>query len=153
VGLSLLAAGCTAQSRDPTGLSGTGRTTGQTGGLPAGGGGGGSTGGGGGGNPVPPALVGRWQNTLILQLIGDIQTVVTTWQFNADQTCIKTVETNSAMAGFGVIDSLPCRFVVGNFVLNVTFEGQTVVRTFGFDFPGFSTSQLLLGDIEYERIG
>lgn len=141
-----LAAGCTASARDPIGLGTGGAGPGDTGG-----GGGGAGGGPGGGLPVPAALLGRWENVIILQMVGDIQTVTTTWEFQSSGACVRTVKSFSALEGFPRTTVRTGDFTVLNFSVAVSFhDGGSA--TYPFDFVGNSPSRLLLGGVEYDRI-
>jgi hypothetical protein len=143
----LMVAACTPQAREPFGTGGGGDNGG---GLGSGGGG---TGGGGSGNPnVPSALVGRWENTLILQLSDDIETVTTTWTFDATGSCAKQVRSFSVVEGFPRTSLTLCRFDTSSGQITITFNDTGGVVAFHFSFPGFSPDRLLLDDIEFQRL-
>lgn len=145
---SLIAAGCTPQSREPFG---TGGGVGDGGGL--GSGGGGAGGGGTGGNPsIPSTLVGRWENTLILEFVGDIQTVTTTWAFESTGRCAKNVRSFSVVEGFPRTTLRLCAFQVAGDRISITFDDTGGTVAFRFSFPGFSPDRLMLDDIEFQRV-
>jgi hypothetical protein len=146
VGSLILLAGCTASARDPIGQGGEG------GGPPDVSGGGGTGGSGGTGAPIPAALVGRWQNTLIVQTVGDIVTVTTTWTFAGNGACQREVRSLSALVGVPVTAASGCSYTVGNFVLNVRFTGSTAPVTYDFSFVPTGTARLRLGGIDYDRL-
>ncbi len=142
----LIAAACTPQAREPFGTGGSG-----------GDGGGGATGGGGGGgggsNPsIPSALVGRWENTLILQLTGDIETITTTWTFDNAGRCAKEVRSFSVVEGFPRTTLRLCSFQVANTDIGITFDDTGGTVSFRFTFPGFSPDRLQLDAIEFQRV-
>ncbi len=143
---ALITAGCTAQARDPTGLG-----AGGTGPVDTGGGGAGGGGGTGGGVPIPAPLLGRWENTLLLQTVGDLVTVTTTWEFRPDGSCLRTVRSFSVIEGVPRTTVRGCRFLVLNASLAITFDdGGTA--TFSFGFAAQSPSRLLLGGLEFARV-
>lgn len=131
-----MGAGCTSQARTPTDP-----------GIVLGGGG---TSSGGGGSAL---LVGQWRNTLILQLVGDIQTATTTWSFDAAGGCSKTVVTLSAVEGFPRTRVRPCSYTVRGADVAVRFAGDTGDTSFPFSFEGFSPNRLILGGFTFDRIG
>lgn len=150
---AVLLAGCSATSRpllDPG--DGSGGGSGGPGSLPGGGGGGGGSGGGGGGGNIDPALVGQWKVTFLIELVGDLQTISTTWTFGGGGSCQQKVVTFSNLAGFSDTRTRACTFVMANFAIDVTFSGATGPIRFPYDFPGFSPTRLLLGGIEYQKL-
>ena len=135
-----IAAGCTSQARIPTDpgiVSGPGTSSGGT-----------SSGGGG-----SALLAGRWQNTLLLQLVGDIQTITTTWSFDAAGGCSKTVVTLSAVEGLPRASVRPCGYAVRGDDVAVRFAGDTGETSFPYSFEGFSPNRLSLGGFTFDRIG
>lgn len=137
----ILVLGCSAQSRDPVGVGGPG----EPGGIPSGPGG--PNGGG-----VPSMLVGEWRNRLIIEMVGDFQTVTTTWRFRADRSCQQVVESFSALEGFSRTTTRDCSFVVGNFFLDVTFTDRPGSTRFDFSFTDFGATRLVLAGVEFGRV-
>jgi hypothetical protein len=135
-----LALGCSAASREPTGLGG---------GAGGGGAGGGGSSGGGG---TDAALVGSWRNVTLFQTSGDFQTVTTTWTFAADGDCSRTVSTLSALEGIPLTETRACRFSLGNFQLLIIFEGATAAVPLDFRFAGVSATRLILAGLEFQKI-
>lgn len=155
VGLALIAllllTSCSATSRPPLDV---GDGSGGGGGGPVtfpGGGGGGGGGGSGGGN-IDPALVGRWQVTFLMNLVGDLQTVTTTWTLGASGNCQQRIVTYSNLAGSSDTTTRGCTFRMANFAIDVTFSGATGPVRYPYDFPGFSPTRLLLGGVEYRKL-
>ncbi len=143
---ALLLGGCSASSRPPLapgdGSSGGGGTIG---GLPGGGG-------GGGGSRIDPALVGQWQITFLLELVGDLQTVTTTWTFTRAGDCSRRIVTYSNLAGFADTTTQGCTFAMANFAIDVTFTGAMAPVRYTYDFAGFSPDRLVLGGVEYQKL-
>ncbi len=137
----MIAAACSAQARDPTGLGGGG----------AGSGGGDRGGGTGDGLPIPAALVGRWENTIVFQTVGDLLTATTTWEFRQDGSCARTVRTFSVIEGVPQTRTRSCRFAVRSFALAIAFDDGGSA-TFSFGFVANSPSRLLLGGVEFARV-
>ncbi len=101
---------------------------------------------------MPTELAGRWANTLILQFSGDVETVTTTWTFDAAGSCIKQVRTFSVVEGFALTTFRPCRFQTGNSRINITFTDTGGTVSFMVGFAGFSPDRLLLDDLEFQRL-
>ena len=135
----LLGLACVAEGRDPTGIHGDNGSVGV----------GGS--GGGAGN-APEALFGRWRNTIIIELVGDIQTTTTTWQFGADGGCSKTTEIRSVIEGGPFTETRSCRFNAAGTTLSVTFAGSSDPLLIAFGFAANSADRLLLDGFEFARV-
>lgn len=152
VGLNLT--GCAGAERaqapsfpgNPGGTGGSG--TGGGGGIDTGGGGGG---GGGGSTPVGQ-LAGRWENVLVVQTVGDVLTITTTWTFGTDRSCNRSVRTFSLAFGFARTAQESCHFQVVNFALDVTFAGAAGPLRYPYSFVAFSPTRLALGGAEYRKL-
>ena len=138
-GAIALALACVAEDRIPTGLGGDNGAVGI----------GGS--GGGAGN-APEALLGTWRNTFIIELVGDIQTTTTTWQFRADGSCSKSTEIRSVIEGGPFTDTRSCHFSAAGTNLSVSFMGSTGPVVIGFGFAANSANRLLLDGFEFARV-
>ncbi len=154
----LSAAACTPSGRDPLENGGLGSGGGGLGSGGGGGGGGtGGGGGGGGGGPVgggpsiPQALAGQWQNIVILQFVGDIQTVTTTWSFDLAGRCSKEVRSFSAIEGFPRTSTRDCTFQMAIVAIDVTFTDGGMAH-FPIQFPGTNGTRLVLGGVEFDKI-
>jgi hypothetical protein len=87
----------------------------------------------------------------MLQTVGDLMTVTTTWEFGPDGSCRRTVRSFSVIEGVPRTTIRGCRFAVLNASLAITFDdgGST---SFSFGFAAQSPSRLLLGDLEFARV-
>lgn len=132
--LALTVAAC---SGDPTGPSAE----------PPVNGGGTSTGGGG-----EALLVGVWQTTVVIEVPGDLQTWVTTWQFDSAGTCRQTVVTTSLAEGFPRTTERSCTWRVSNAKVAISYVGGGTVE-FAFSFAALSPDRLVLDGFEYQRQG
>jgi hypothetical protein len=130
VGLSL--AGC---SGDPSGPSSDRPGTG-----------GGTTTGGDGAS----LLVGVWQATTIIEVPGDLQTWVTTWQFDSAGTCRQTVVSTSLAEGFPRTTERSCTWQVSNATVAISDVGGGTLE-FDFSFAALSPDRLVLDGFEYQR--
>jgi len=138
-GLALALVACSAELRDPVGIGG---------GSGAGGGRGGGTSGGG---SAAEALVGSWENLIVLQFSGDVQTIRTRWDFHGDDSCRKTVTTFSVLDGLTFTTVRDCSFTINNGKLIVVFTDSMTPLSFSLSFPGFQSDRILLGGIEFDR--
>ena len=93
--LLTLAAACSAEQRDPVGLDDPPDNPG-------------TGGGGGGGGAADEAFVGEWENVVIIQAGGDLQTTTTRWRFEADADCLQTYVLESALDGVLDLRVEPC---------------------------------------------
>ncbi len=105
----------------------------------------------GGGEGLAAQVVGTWRNVVIVEVPGDLQTWTTTWRFEADGTCVQTVETESLAEGFPRITQRACTFVPGDFEITISFEGGSP-QVLDYSFVAFSTDRLILDGFEYERL-
>lgn len=104
------------------------------------------------GSPSPAQqLAGTWRTTVVVEVPGDLQTWTTTWRFEADGTCVRTVETESLAEGFPRITQRACTFVPGDFEITIRFEGGGPL-VLDYSFAAFSTDRLILDGFEYERL-
>jgi hypothetical protein len=141
--LTLIVIGCTAELRDPVGLTG-----GTGGGTTSGGGGGGGTSSGG---SAAEALVGSWENLIVIGMSGDFQTIRTRWDFQRSGACRKTVRTFSVLDGVDFTTVRDCNFTINNGNVIVTFTDSMSSVSFSLSFPGFMSDRILLGGIEFDR--
>lgn len=112
---------------------------------------GGNTGGASSGGGAAAALVGTWQNVVVVEVPGDLQTWTTVWQFDADGICRQTVETESLAEGFPRITERACEYLVAGDAVTISYVGGGSV-TFDFAFAGFSPDRLVLDGFEYARL-
>lgn len=112
---------------------------------PGGNGSGTATGGG------STAIVGGWQNVIVIEVPGDVQTWTTTWRFESDGTCRQTVVTQSLAEGFPRTTDRTCAYSIGGSSITIAYTGAGVL-TFSFSFAGFSPDRLVLDGFEYQRI-
>ena len=57
-------------------------------------------------------ITGTWQNVVIIQVPGDLQTWTTTWRFDADGSCLQTNVTESLAEGFPRTTERSCTYVI-----------------------------------------
>jgi hypothetical protein len=131
-------AGCTTESRIPTAL---GSDPGMTGGFI-------STGG-----TDASLLIGRWRNIQILQAGGNVLTLTTTWEFDADNSCGRARDTFDAVAGVTTTIAISCSFTVNGASINVLFNGAMAEVVLPFSFAPKASDVLMLGGVAYDRIG
>lgn len=97
-----------------------------------------------------PQLVGVWQAVAVIQVPGDVQTLTTTWQFDAEGTCREVKVTESLAEGFPRTSDLACTWTATGTQITVVFEGGgTLVME--FSFAGLSPDRLVLDGFEYQR--
>lgn len=135
------AAGCSGDLRDPVGLV----PFDTTGGLTGGGGGGGGTGG-------AAVLVGTWSATFIIRLMNDVQSQVTTWRFQSNGTCNRTVAVTSVLEGRTLTTSVPCTWFTNSTDISLTFGGNVGSVTFRWGLQDFSPDRLVLDGVTYVRL-
>jgi hypothetical protein len=140
VSLALIGTGCTADSREPIGIT-----------LPSGGG---TTSGGGGdtssGGSAGEVLVGRWRNEFVIGMSGDFQRVTTTWSFQSSGHCSVEVRTFSVLDGMTLTTTRPCGFSVRNGGLEVRFDAGGIMASFSLSFE--TTDLILLDGFEFARV-
>ena len=107
-------------------------------------------GGSGGGGPGP--LVGRWLNTLIVELSGDFQRIETTWVFGGDGTCSRTVETFSVLEDRLRFSRRSCTYQANTRQLAVLYSDAQENVHFDFSFPEFSRDLLVIDQFRFRRI-
>jgi hypothetical protein len=135
VALVLLAlTACSPTSRPPTGLE-------------EGNGGGTSSGGGGG----TTAIVGTWQNVFLVTVVNDVQRITTTFRFDTGGSCLKTVESFSAVEGFPRIHRHDCRYQLDGTDILIALDGGTPER-FSISFDDFNRNRLLLDGVLFTRV-
>ncbi len=140
--LTVLACGGELQD-SPTGL----------GGGPIGPPGQGESGGGGGGTAGNSDLmVGRWLNTLVIQLTGDYQRIETTWVFDRHGRCSRTVDTYSVLEDRLFHSLRDCSYRVVNNEISVLYDDAQDRVEYDFRFLGFSRDRLELDGFEFRRV-
>jgi hypothetical protein len=141
VALLLTLAACSAEQRDPVGLDDPPDNPG-------------TGGGGGGGGAADEAFVGEWENVVIIQAGGDLQTTTTRWRFEADADCVQTYVLESALDGVLDLRVEPCTWDNDGLLLEltVTFVDDGSVLTFDYDFPGVDGQVLVLNGQEFGRL-
>ena len=86
------------------------------------------------GDPRPrlqESILGRWQNTLVLQTqTGDVQTNETTWTFEVSLDCSRLVVIRSTALFFPDSTLTSCSYEARSTEVDVLFEGSTEVVTF-----------------------
>lgn len=110
----------------------------------------GQGGGGGGGGSGP--LVGRWLNTLILQVGGDYQRIETTWVFDNDHSCSRTVETFSVLEDRLRFSRRTCTYQANTPQLAVLYSDAQDNVYFDFHFPEFSRDAVVIDQFRFRRI-
>lgn len=139
--LLTLAAACTAEQRDPVGLEDPPDNPG-------------TGGGGGGGGAADEAFVGDWENVVIIQAGGDIQTTTTHWRFDADGDCVQGYVLESALDGVLDFRVETCTWDNDGLLrqLTVTFVDDASSIVFDYEFPGVDGTTLLLNGQEFTRL-
>lgn len=107
--------------------------------------------GGGRGGVVNP-LVGEWEVSLFVEVVGDVQLWTTNWVFNDGGTC-RFRRTVVSVVGGTTVRLNDCVWTTANGALRATTvpEGTVLVEA-QFSFPGGATDRLILQGIEYRRI-
>jgi hypothetical protein len=141
VALLLTLAACTAEPRDPVGLTDPPDNPG-------------TGGGGGGGGAADGAFVGEWENVTVIQAGGDLQTTTTRWRFEADAECLQTYVLESALDGVLDLRVEPCTWDNDGLLreLTVTFVDDGSVLTLDYEFPGVDGQVLVLDGQEFGRL-
>lgn len=141
LGLALiLAASCTAEYRDPTGVGPNPPDIGQGGG-----------GGGGGGPEAGSVLVGKWTAEVVFLLPADVQRRTTIWIFRPDGTCERTVETFSTLEDRTLVDRVDCAWDPAASTVSIVFDDHPGAVTFSWGLAAFSPDRLVLDGLEYAR--
>lgn len=139
-GCLLTLAACGGDLRDsPTGLDGG------SGGPPDQGGDGGTTG-------NSDLMVGRWLNTLIIQLTGDYQRIETTWVFDRRGRCSRTVETYSVLEDRLFYSLRDCSYHVTSTEISVLYDDAQDRVEYDFRFVDFSRDRVELDGFEFRRL-
>lgn len=109
----------------------------------------------GGGGPVPGAdfLVGTWENVWIATLPTDLQRITTRWRFGAGGTCSREVATFSMVADQTLVTLRRCTFRFDGMFVYVRYEDAVADVRFPCSNVDFDPGRLLLGGIEFVRIG
>lgn len=97
-------------------------------------------------------IAGTWQNVVIIQVPGDLQTWTTTWRFDADSTCLQTVVTESLAEGFPRTIERSCTFTTSGTQVTISYTAGGDL-TFDFTLTGPASDVLVLDGFEYQRIG
>jgi sugar (pentulose or hexulose) kinase len=105
----------------------------------------------GGGGDAAASLVGTWQTQVAIQVPGDLQTVTTTWQFDAAGTCRETRVTESRAQGVPITTDLACTWTSSDTTITVTFANGGGTLVMSFSFSAVSPDQLLLDGFAYQR--
>ena len=111
---------------------------------------------GGGGGTVPTGgnddVAGEWLNILFIRLNADYQRVETTWIFNRDGRCSRTVETYSALEDRLFRSARGCNYQVVNFEIAVLYDDAEETVDFDFQFVSFSRDRLQIDGFVFRRI-
>lgn len=108
------------------------------------------TGGGGTGGFDP--LVGLWRNILIVQVAGDFQRTETTWAFDIDLTCSRTVETFSVQQDRLFFNRRDCTYLVNPPRLAVWYAEAEEQVFFDFRFPESTRDVVVIDQFRFDRI-
>lgn len=100
----------------------------------------------------PGVLVGEWRNTLIIQLSNDVQRIVTTWLFEADLDCRRTVATFSVLEDREITTMRDCTYQPSGTSIDVLYADATEPVTFSYSLAGFSVDRLVLDGFEFTRV-
>ncbi|HEX6669632.1 MAG TPA: hypothetical protein VF061_08750, partial [Gemmatimonadales bacterium] len=102
---------------------------------------------------VTPAdrLAGTWRATVLIEVPGDVQAWITTWEFDSDGTCLQIAEVRSVVESTPRVTERPCTFTADGFEIAITYTGGSTL-TFNYAFPLFSSDRLILDGLEYERV-
>ena len=103
------------------------------------------------GGGATTTIVGGWQNTVLIEVPGDMQTWTTTWRFDAEGTCRQTVVVESLAEGFPRTTDRTCTFTISGSKITISYTGGGDL-TFDFSFAGFSPDMLVLDGFSYQRI-
>ncbi len=125
--------GCSGDLREPTGIFGEGDSR-----LV------------GAGNPS--ALVGEWENVLVVRLAADVQTTRTVWLFGSRGRCRRTVETLSLVEGVQRRTERDCSYSISGTDVAITFNDAVDELVFPFSIQGSSRNLLVLGGFEFTRL-
>lgn len=96
-------------------------------------------------------IVGAWQNVVVIQVPGDVQTWTTTWRFDADGTCRQTVITESLAEGFPRTTERTCTFTTSGTRITISYTLGGVL-TFDFSLTGPASDVLVLDGFEYQHV-
>ena len=120
-------------------------------------------GGGGPTGPLPPSensgisdsetpagrLAGTWRTTVLIEVPGDIQAWVTTWEFDRDGACLHTSEVRSVVDTVPRVTERRCSFTADGTVITIAYtDGPTLP----LNYTLVSFDQLTLDGLEYERV-
>ncbi len=103
------------------------------------------------GGGATTTIVGGWQNVVLIEVPGDVQTWTTTWRFDAEGTCRQTVVVESLAEGFPRTTDRTCTFTISGSKITISYTGGGDL-TFDFSFAGFSPDMLVLDGFSYQRI-
>jgi len=101
----------------------------------------------------PSAVVGTWRADLLVTIDGDLQRWTTTWRFGADRGCDFKRVTLSLVEGIPRTVERSCTYLDQGTALEVKYTDATASSTLPYEIPPFSTDQLILEGVEYDRIG
>ena len=96
-------------------------------------------------------IIGAWQNVIVIQVPGDLQTWTTTWRFDAEGTCRQTVVTESLAEGFPRTTERTCTFTTSGTSITIAYTGAGEL-TFDFSLTGPASDVLVLDGFEYKHI-
>ena len=109
-------------------------------------------GGGGGTDGNPDVMVGRWLNTLVVQVAGDYQRIETIWVFDQHGRCSRIVDTYSVLEDRLFHSLRDCSYRVVNAKISVLYDDAQDRVEFDFRFLGFSRDRLELDGFEFRRV-
>ncbi len=96
--------------------------------------------------------MGRWLNTLILTVGGDLQRIDTTWEFQSNGECNRSVETLSIQSDRRWFSDRDCVYSVRDNQLTVRYDDAVDDVIFTFAFPDFSPDLLVIDEFAFDRI-
>jgi hypothetical protein len=97
-------------------------------------------------------MVGRWLNTLIIQLTGDYQRIETTWVFDRHGQCSRTVETFSVLEDRLFHTLRDCSYHLTSTEISVLYDDAQDRVEYDFRFVDFSRDRVELNGFEFRRL-
>jgi len=97
-------------------------------------------------------MVGRWLNTLIIQLTGDYQRIETTWVFDRHGNCSRTVETFSVLEDRLFLSLRDCSYHLTSTEISVLYDDAQDRVEYDFRFVDFSRDRVELNGFEFHRL-
>ena len=119
--------------------------------------------GGGPTGPLPPSddsgisdsetpagrLAGTWRATALVDVPGDVQAWVTTWEFDRDGACLHTSEVRSVVDTVPRVTERRCSFTADGTVITIAYTGGP---TLPLNYTLVSADELILDGLTYGRV-